>query len=137
MATGKHTFGKEEHIVSKRQIDRLFDKGGSRALSAFPIRAVYRLYEQQGDGHVGVQVLLSVPKRLLRHAVARNRVKRQLREAYRLQKEIVADALSEGRHLDLAFIWMSNELVDSTTIHSRMGNLLTRIAERLQPSRSI
>ena len=45
MTAGKHTFGKEEHIVSKLQIDRLFSKGGSRALSAFPIRVVYRLYD--------------------------------------------------------------------------------------------
>lgn len=91
MTAGKHTFGKEEHIVSKLQIDRLFSKGGSRALSAFPIRVVYRLYDRPEYDPVAVQVLLSVPKRHLKHAVARNRVKRQLREAYRLQKEILAE----------------------------------------------
>lgn len=131
MTAGKHTFGKEEHIVSKLQIDRLFSKGGSRALSAFPIRVVYRLYDRPEYDPVAVQVLLSVPKRHLKHAVARNRVKRQLREAYRLQKEILAEALPEGNHLDLAFIWLSDDLVDTATVHRRMGNLLARLAERL------
>ena len=120
MTAGKHTFGKEEHIVSKLQIDRLFSKGGSRALSAFPIRVVYRLYDRPEYDPVAVQVLLSVPKRHLKHAVARNRVKRQLREA-----------LPEGNHLDLAFIWLSDDLVDTATVHHRMGNLLARLAERL------
>lgn len=97
----------------------------------FPIRVVYRLYDRPEYDPVAVQVLLSVPKRHLKHAVARNRVKRQLREAYRLQKEILAEALPEGNHLDLAFIWLSDDLVDTATVHHRMGNLLARLAERL------
>lgn len=135
MATGRYTFGKEEHIVSKIQIDNLFGKGGSRALSAFPIRAVYRLYECPAGDKVGVQVLLSVPKKHLHHAVSRNRVKRQLREAYRLQKQTLHDALPEGLHLDVAFIWLSDQLSDTASVHQRVGNLLSRMAERIVSSK--
>lgn len=131
MATGTHTFGKEEHITSKQQVDRLFTKGGSRSLSAFPVRVVYRLYERPEQDRTCVQVLISVPKKHLKRAVARNRAKRQIREAYRLQKQLLAQAVAEDQHLDLAFIWLSDEPVDSATIHHSVGNLLTRISERL------
>lgn len=131
MATGTHTFGKDERICSKLQVDSLFGKGGSRSLSAFPLRVVYRLYPQPETAKTRVQVLVSVPKRHLKRAVARNRVKRQVREAYRLGKETLLAGLPEGQHLDVAFIWLSDELADTAIVKKRVANLLARMAERL------
>ena len=73
------------------------------------------------------QVLVSVPKRHLRHAVDRNRVKRQLREAYRHHK----DLLPEGQSLALAFIWQTDQCMPSAEVDSRMKNLLERIARKI------
>ena len=98
-------------------------------MTAYPLRVVYR--EVPYTSGPAVKVLLSVSKRRFKHAVDRNRAKRQLREAYRLNKKILIDALPEGCGLHIAFLWLSDRPVSSKQIHTRMVNLLTRVAEKL------
>ncbi len=100
-------------------------------MSAFPIRVVYRLVDQQPD-MAQVQMLVSVPKKHFKRAVKRNRVKRQIREAYRQHKQILWQKILEGdKALLLSFIWLDDNLHDSTEIESCVTRLLTRIAEKL------
>ncbi len=79
------------------------------------------------SGKPQAKFLISVPKRYFKHAVKRNRVKRQVREAYRKHKALVADY-----PVALAFIWLDDELRNSNEVESRVINLLRRISERLQ-----
>ena len=95
--------------------------GGHQSVSAFPVRAVYMPNE------VGVvRIMVSVSKRYFKRAVKRNRIKRQLREAYRLQKELL-QPLSGG--LDIAFLWTSDEILPTEKVFQKMQNLLQRIHE--------
>ena len=72
-------------------------------MAAYPLRAVFRQVPRtQTD--VPVQVLVSVSKRHFKHAVDRNRIKRQIREAYRHQKQVLCDAVPSGQCLLLAFV---------------------------------
>ncbi|MBQ8050161.1 MAG: ribonuclease P protein component [Bacteroidaceae bacterium] len=117
-----YVFRKAERLCSRKRIEALF-AGGSRSLSAYPLRAVFR----KADGG---QLLISVSKRHFKHAVDRNRVKRLIREAYRLNKHLLTNQFGPGR-LDLALIWMSDEMADFSTIEDRVRNLLQRIGEQL------
>jgi ribonuclease P protein component len=74
--------------------------------------------------------LISVPKKRFHHAVDRNRVKRQMREAYRKNKQILLERLPEDRQLALALVWISDQHADSAEIERRMVSLLQRIAEK-------
>lgn len=125
------TFGKEEHLVSRKLMDRLFGVG-SRSMSAFPLRLVWLPVERVGD-EPAAQVLISVSKRHLKRAVKRNRVKRQIREAYRTNKQRLVDAMrpTPGRALALAFIWQADRLYDSKDVEERMRSLLERLTERI------
>ena len=132
---------KGERLCSKKLIDTLFGTGGSHAMTAFPLKAVYRLIDNKIETSVSkeaivesnVQVLVSVPKKHFKRAVKRHRVKRQVREAYRKHKSFVTLRVNEqtDKQLLIAFIWLSNELMDSVTIEQRVCNLLQRIGERI------
>ena len=124
--TCRPTFRKAERLCSKKRIDGLFS--GGRSLSAYPLRAIY---VRQTEGNAPVEVLVSVPKRHFKHAVDRNRLKRLVREAYRLNKQTLLEHLDE-EHLSLAFVWTSNELADYKTVESKIRNLLQRISESLE-----
>lgn len=128
MAT--YTFSKPEHLCLTSEIEALFGAGSS-SLSMFPLRATYRTLPYEGHGP-RVKVLLSVSKRRLRHAVDRNRAKRQLREAYRLQKQLLWNRLPEGKALHIAFIWLAGQPIDSARVAKRMHTLLYQMAERLE-----
>ena len=132
----RHTFRKCERLRLRTDIDRLFS-AGNKSFSAFPVRAVCRAVD---FGGVEVCVLISVPKRHLHHAVDRNRVKRQLREAYRLNKEILVKAVAafnEGiepeAHVSLhvALVWLSKEISSSETVEKKVKNLLHRMSEKM------
>ena len=127
MEMHRHTFRKAERLCSKKHIETLF-AGGSRTISAYPLRVVFMPVEEAKEP---VQVLISVSKRHFKHAVDRNRSKRLIREAYRLNKQLLIEALG-AQKLKLAFVWMSDDLADYTTIASKMKTLLERIGENLQ-----
>ena len=125
------TLTKEERICSKKLIEALFAGNGSRSMTSYPIRAVF--LEQKGaEGEPPVQLLVSVPKRCFKRAVKRNRVKRQIREAFRRNKHILADAVTgSGRSVAVALIWMSADLGATHLVEGKVKDLLVRIKERL------
>ena len=126
MTTGANTFSKEERLCSSKIIDRLFSEG-NRQISAFPIRLVWLL----SDDIEGVQILISAPKRNFHHAVDRNRIKRQVREAYRHTKQPLFDAIADDETLLIAFIWISDRQATSATVARQVERLVGRIAETI------
>ena len=107
----------------------MFAGGFSRSFSVFPLRAVYMSVEQQ---EVPVSILISVPKKRFKRAVKRNRVKRQIREAYRVNKHELLNILVERKcRLAIAFIYLSDQLVESSIIEDRMRIALVRITEKM------
>ena len=138
----KAGFTKRERIVSKRLMEQLFENGRSHSLTVFPLRAVYQVL---GDSQTTntqysspiTQILVSVSKRHFKHAVDRNRVKRQIREAYRLNKQLLSDSLPQGCQLAIAFIWMTGEHIPSARVTKSVTTILHKIGEKLsstQPS---
>lgn len=122
---GRATFTKQERLVSRKRIDLLFS--GSRSVAAYPLRAVYINKVRAGED--AVQLLISVPKKRFHHAVDRNRVKRQIREAYRKNKWLLYDALPADKQLLLAFVWLSDRHLPSAEVEHRVVSLLQRVAE--------
>lgn len=125
----KLTLPKVERLNSRILIERLFTEG-SKSLPAFPLRIVYMPVE--GENLPVATILISVPKKRFKRAVKRNRVKRQVREAYRKNKHILLDALkNSGRKIAIAFIWLDNELHESADVEAKVVKLLQLTAERL------
>ena len=126
----RFTFRKRERMVSLKLIESLCGGGCSQSVAAFPLRAVYMLSERQRDDAL-VQLLISVPKKRFHHAVDRNRVKRQVREAFRQHKDLLCEVVPEGQRLLLAFIWLSDEHRPSKEIEGRIVSLMRRISEKI------
>lgn len=87
----KFTLGKEERLKSRKLIEKLYAEGSS--VKTFPLRMMFIQTKHTSD--FLAQVGVSVPKRNFKRAVDRNRIKRLMRETYRLQKEIVYDNLEK------------------------------------------
>ncbi len=99
-------------------------------MAAYPLRAVFQTAPRCRGG-VPVQILISVPKRHLKHAVDRNRVKRQVREAYRLCKTPLCEAIPAGETLLVGFLWQADTTVASAKVADRVQKLVKRITEKL------
>ena len=77
-------------------------------------------------------ILVSVPKKRFKRAVKRNRVKRQIREAYRKNKGELKQLLTEKEQkLAIAFIYLSDQLTSSVEIEEKVKLLLARMAEKV------
>ena len=122
------TFKKEERIVSNLLIETLFEKGNSQSLNAYPLRAVF-LKTEHREGCAPVQLLISVPKKKFKHAVDRNRVKRQIREAYRKNKSLLEGTTEEGKMLLIAIIWLSDKHFATKEVEKKVVSLLKQMAK--------
>ena len=124
--------------MSRKLIDRLFVGGGSKSMSCFPLRLVFMVLDHNDEALennganadvADAQMLVSVPKRCFKHAVDRNRVKRQVRESYRRHRDLYENP--EGKYLAMAFIWLDHQHHDSAEVDEKVGGLLRRLGEKL------
>lgn len=118
-----NTLPKRERLCSQKALDELFG-GGHKSCAAYPVRAVFMTTQE-----AGTRILVSVSKRYFKRAVKRNRIKRQLREAYRLNKELLV--APEGMGINVAFLWTSADLLPTDVVMQKMRHLLQRISESL------
>lgn len=120
---------KEERLNSRILIEKLFT-GGSKSLPVFPLRIVYMFVE--GEHLPSVSLLISVPKKRFKRAVKRNRIKRQIREAYRKNRQILTERLNESqKKMAIAFIWLDNELHSTQEVEAKVRKLLQLLSERV------
>jgi len=119
---GEFTFRKEERLNKELWIKELFEKGSSFHLYPFKVLRLTHPDQQWPCN----QVLISVPNRNFKKAVDRNKLKRRIREAYRLNKNLIP---GEQKWL-IAYIYTARELNDSRLIHERLVQSLTRIAKK-------
>lgn len=129
-AAERFTLSKEERICSKKLINELFT-GNGRSMTAFPLRVVF-MKRTIVDDQPRAAMLVSVPKRYFKHAVDRNRVKRQVREAFRRNKSIITQNITDDHDaVAMAFVWLTDKKFPSSEVENRMVRLLTRISECL------
>lgn len=123
---------KKERLCSKRLIDCLFD-GKGKSFSNFPIRVVFKSVPRD-TSIAQVSVLISVSKRRFKHAVNRNRVKRQIREAYRKNKHTLTEVMQchTEENLLVGFLWLSDQLHKSNEVENKLQHLLLRISEQIK-----
>ena len=125
----RHTLSKAERISGKLTIESLFSSEHISHVS-YPIRVIYKLSDNPHK--VTASILVSVSKKRLHHAVDRNRMKRQIREAYRLNKQIVTSPLTDtGKHLAMAFLFIGDKPCETETVTKSIEKLLQKVAAKI------
>ena len=127
-----HTFGKREHLCKQTLIDQLCS-GKAQVMTAWPLKMVYLVVDKTDEQSASVELMVSVSKRFFKRAVKRNRVKRQIREAYRTQKHGLLERMAQmpDKQLLLAVIWQDGKLHDSAELNAKMNKNLQRLVEKL------
>lgn len=122
-----NTFSKNERLCSEKSIQELFKTGNSGFF--FPIK--YLINKEDSD-EAKVQILITVPKRLFKHAVQRNKYKRFIREAYRKNKHNLAKlAIDKKLNISIAFIYVIKDNTDFIQIETAIKRALKKTVEEL------
>lgn len=119
---GRFTFKKAERLSKEKTIQELFNRGSSFYL--YPFKVVYIINPDQSA--TTPQVLISVSSRNFPRAVDRNLIKRRMREAYRLQKEIIQNGSKKGA---FAFIYTSRTVMPFAEIKNKLFLVLEKIGK--------
>lgn len=122
----KNTLGKQERLKSKKLIDKLYSEGNS--VKTFPLRMMFVQTAHTSD--FPCQVGVSVAKRNYKLAVDRNRLKRLMRETYRLQKGIVYDNLEKPYVFMISYI--GREEMKYEELYLKMEKLLTKFVSEVK-----
>jgi ribonuclease P protein component len=127
------TLGKKERLKRRKIIDQLFSEG--KAIHAQPLRLTYKLYSNTLDS--ALQAGFSASSRQFKKATDRNRIKRLLREAWRLQKNSLQEKLAlEQKQLAVFIIYTGKELPPFATVKEQMAVILNKLLKRLNEDRT-
>lgn len=123
-----HGLSKRERICSVKAVETLVSSG--HYLSSGPVRCCFLqrkpLENSTEEENSLNRILVSVPKKFFKRAVKRNLLKRRIREAYRLQKELLT-----GSGVDMMFVYISKDIAGFATIYDAVGTILKTVSGRL------
>jgi len=123
MAVKRFGFAKKEKLKSRKQIEELFLNG--KNFAAFPLRITYQFIPSE---ETSLQVGVTAGKKYFKKAVDRNRIKRLVREAYRLQKNDLAEILKQKKLKgSLFFVYTDKTISSFSTVKEAMNKALKRL----------
>nr|WP_321233933.1 ribonuclease P protein component [uncultured Psychroserpens sp.] len=120
------SYPKKEKLKSQKLIEQLFSEG--KSISAYPLRMVY-LKTEFDDETVQFKTGVSVSKRNFKKAVDRNRIKRLLREAYRLNKSAYFNNILSSYALMILYI--GKDGTDFDSVETKMKELLDAFSKKV------
>ena len=122
---------KKEKLCSLIAIERLFSTNKTKVSKAevcnamaYPWRAVWS--ETSTPDATCSKFLISVPKKRLKHAVDRVTMRRRMREAYRLNR----DLLPQDQHIDIIFIYVADKLTDYEKCCRSLRKIMSKISTK-------
>lgn len=119
----KYTYGKEEKLKSRKLISEIFESG--KSFYSYPLRIFYKEVE---DIDSNIQLGVSVSKRNFKLAVDRNRIKRLMREAYRLEKYSYK---TEGKKLVAMFVYTQRKEISIDEMRKSFSKALNRLSKEM------
>jgi ribonuclease P protein component len=123
----RYTLSAGERLKREQHIKALFQSG--KALSVFPLRLIWRLVDAEEASSTCAG--FSAPKKKFGHAKDRNRIKRLMREAWRLQKPALLPAIPAGKQLHLFILFTDKSLPDYPTVFAAIGKGITQLQKAL------
>jgi len=120
--TERYFYGRDDKLKSRKIIEQLFREG--KSFSNFPFKVIWLPYNKLATLQTGV----GVSSRYFKKAIDRNRIKRLMREAYRLQKNKLHDHLkNNGKALSVFIIYTGKEVPRYEQVYEKTGVLLNRL----------
>lgn len=125
-----YKFPKQERLKSTKAIELLFSEGQSFA--SFPLRIVYTL-EQDTEKPFAVRFAATIPKKKFSKAVQRNRLRRQIKESFRLEKHQLYQSLGEQLNgcINIMFIYTAPEKLPYQKIERATKYLVKKLAKKI------
>ena len=133
LLTNKFTYQKKDKLKSRKQMQFLFSKG--TAITIHPIRLLYTIEKEEAGifSNGLLQAGVGAPSRQFRKAVQRNKVKRLLREGYRLEKPNFTNSISiTNTRLNLFFLYVDAHVQTQQQIQATIKLLLQKLADKLK-----
>jgi ribonuclease P protein component len=118
-------FPKSERLRNKRRIEELFQKGAT--FTIYPLKVVYLRKPQTADYRN--QLLVATPKKNFKKAVDRNKLKRRIKEAYRLNKKLLENQQA-GFYLLIGYIYVGKEIASYQIIEEKLKQSLNRLKRK-------
>ena len=120
--------GRAERLKSRKLIESLFAVRSS--LQVAPFRVKFR-FAPAGGAKPGLQMGVTVSKANFKKAVDRNRVKRLVREAWRVQKgPLAAQVIAAQRNGFIFFIYSDRHIADFDTLYAAMGKCIHLLQQK-------
>jgi ribonuclease P protein component len=120
-----YSLSKAERLTGEKNVQHLFEEG--KSLIAFPLRVVFLPNSTQIEP---IRVLFSVPKRRFKRANKRNLLRRRMKEAYRLNKQLLHESFIQPTSAQMiAFTYIANELLPYKLIEKKMQEALHILQE--------
>ncbi len=120
--TTRYFFRKADKLKSRKAIDQLFAKGNS--FSNYPFKVIW-LPENKENA---LQTAVAVSSRNFKKATDRNRIKRLMREAWRLQKSTLQEQLQvQNKRLSVFILYLGKELPEYELVYEKTGDIIKRL----------
>jgi ribonuclease P protein component len=128
MTAKRFTYSTTEKLKSRKLLNQVFAAG--KSLNVYPIKITY--LQEEIDSESKVQMGVGASSRHFKKAVQRNRIKRLLRESYRLQKFRLIELLPEKKQLNAFLLFIGKDMSETALIPEKMKLILDKLANSIQ-----